>query len=102
MRGRPAQHQLLADAATEPALHCRHPKKLVGFAGSTKAIGQSVRDTATSQRHSALNHRLAERSRPPAIRPRAVQTPLRLTTKPPSRGGGRPWRTSPRVRLGYL
>jgi len=36
-------------------------KKLVVLVGSTKAIGQAVRVTGAGRRHTALNHRLAER-----------------------------------------
>ena len=41
-------------------------KKLVVLVGSPKAIGQAVRVTGAGRRHTALNHRLAER--PPAHR----------------------------------
>ena len=36
-------------------------KKLVVLVGSAKAIGQAVRVTGAGRRHTALNHRLAER-----------------------------------------
>ncbi|HEY5148801.1 MAG TPA: ATP-binding domain-containing protein, partial [Mycobacterium sp.] len=37
-------------------------KKLVVLVGSTKAIGQAVRVTGAGRRHTALDHRLAERT----------------------------------------
>jgi len=37
-------------------------KKLVVLVGSTKAIGQAVRVTGAGRRHTALDHRLAERA----------------------------------------
>ena len=37
-------------------------KKLVVLVGYAKAIGQAVRVTGAARRHTALNHRLAERT----------------------------------------
>ena len=41
-------------------------KQLVVLVGSAKAIGQAVRVTGAGRRHTALDHRLAERCTSPA------------------------------------
>ena len=56
-------------------------KRLVVFGGSTKAIGQAVRVAGAGRRHTALDHRLAERSAQPAIPVRAAKS-LSLPTNP--------------------
>jgi len=67
VRGHPDHHQLVDDAAKEPALHrATRAKQLIVLVGSAKAIGQAVRVTGAGRRHTALDHRLAERCTDPA------------------------------------
>jgi len=58
-RGHPNHHQRLDDAATQPALHRRHPRqKLVVLVDSRRALAAAIRTVSAGRRHTALTHRL--------------------------------------------